>query len=239
MAASIIDVVASGHINRSVILDVTERLAIQTPALLGGAGDSRGRRVARRQPAAASRGPRLRAGPGLREDVACSWRSCCATRTATRPCRSGSAAYLSRLTPVSLPRHFQVVIDAATGKGARRRRGTAAGEPGGRVVRARRYDREDIFDAAVSEWKRRLLSLGARYGENPDFSLLAGQREGMEGAVSAVRGQPGHRAGRPGTSVSASRRARTCRMTSGGISASCSGSWHGPRTPRRRSSSAR
>ncbi len=31
MAASIVDVVASGHINRSVILDVTERLAIQTP----------------------------------------------------------------------------------------------------------------------------------------------------------------------------------------------------------------
>ena len=28
------------------------------------------------------------------------------------------AAYLSRLTPVNLPRHFQVVIDAATGKGA-------------------------------------------------------------------------------------------------------------------------
>src|SRR5215472_8600586 len=31
MAASIIDVVASGHINRSTILDVTQRLAIHTP----------------------------------------------------------------------------------------------------------------------------------------------------------------------------------------------------------------
>jgi hypothetical protein len=37
--------------------------------------------------------------------------------------------------------------------------------------------REDIFDAAVGDWKRRLLSLGARYGKHPDFSVLAGNEK--------------------------------------------------------------
>lgn len=172
MAASLIDVVATGHINRSVILDVTERLAIQTPrywvaqATLAVAAwlDDNPRQHREALDYAltldyekTSLFMALLLRDQGRDEILQEW----------------LAAYLSRLTPVNLPRHFQVVIDAATGK-------ALGGGAAPRLVKqmgewyAEEGAREDIFDAAVGDWKRRLLSLGARYGEHPDFSVLAG-----------------------------------------------------------------
>lgn len=172
MAASIIDVVVSGHINRSVILDVTERLAIQTPrywvaqatlAVAAWLNDNQQQHREALRYALTLDYEKTSLFMALllrdqgRDEVLQEW----------------LAAYLSRLTPVSLPRHFQVVIDAATGN--------ALGGDGAapRLVKqvAEWYGeeraRQDISDAAVGEWKRRLLSLGARDGDHPDFSLLA------------------------------------------------------------------
>lgn len=171
MAASIINVVASGHINRSVILDVTERLAIQTPRYW----------VAQATLAVAAwlddnpRQHREALGYALALDYEkTSLFMALLLRDQDRGevLQEWLAAYLSRLTPVNLPRHFQVVIDAATGN-------ALGGGAAPRLVKqmnewyAEERARQDISDAAVSEWKRRLLSLGARYGEHPDFSLLA------------------------------------------------------------------
>lgn len=171
MAASIIDVVASRHINRSVILDVTERLAIQTPrywvaqatlAVAAWLNDNpRQHREALSYALAldyekTSLFMALLLRDQDRDEVLQEW----------------LAAYLSRLTPVNLPSHFQVVIDAVTGNalgaGAAPRLVKQVGE-----WYAEERARQDIFDAAVSEWQRRLLSLGARHGEHQDFSLLA------------------------------------------------------------------
>jgi hypothetical protein len=175
MAAGIIDVVASGHINRSVILDVTERLAIQTPrywvaqATLAVAAwlddNPRQHREALDYALAldyekTSLFMALLLRDQDRDEVLQEW----------------LAAYLSRLTPVNLPRHFQVVIDAATGK-------ALGGGAAPRLVKqmgewyAEEGGRQDIFEAAVGDWKRRLLGLGARYGEHPDFSVLAGNEQ--------------------------------------------------------------
>jgi hypothetical protein len=170
MAASIIDVVASRHINRSVILDVTERLAIQTPRYW----------VAQATLAVAAW---LDDNPQQHREALDFALALDYEKTALfmalllrdqdrdEALQEWLAAYLSRLTPVNLPRHFQVVIDAATGKalgdGAAPRLVKQVGEWYGEE-----HAREDVFDAAVSEWKRRLLSLGVRYGEQRDFSLL-------------------------------------------------------------------
>jgi hypothetical protein len=171
MAASIIDVVASGHINRSVILDVTERLAIQTPrywvaqatlAVAAWLDDNRQQYREAIDYALALDYEKTSLFMALllrdqhRDDELQEW----------------LAAYLSRLTPVDLPRHFQVVIDAATGK-------ALGGGAAPRLVKqlvewyGEERARQDISDAAVGEWKRRLLRLGARHGERPEFSLLA------------------------------------------------------------------
>jgi hypothetical protein len=171
MAASIIDVVASGHINRSVILDVTERLAIKTPrywvaqaalAVAAWLDDNQQQHREALEYALALDFEKTSLFMALllrdqhRDEELQEW----------------LAAYLSRLTPVRLPRHFQVVIDAATGNalggGAAPRLVTQVAE-----WYTEEGARQDIFDAAVSEWKRRLLSLGARNEENPDLSLLA------------------------------------------------------------------
>jgi hypothetical protein len=170
MAASIVDVVASGHINRSVILDVTEHLAIQTPRYW----------VAQAALAVAAwlddnpRQYREALGYALALDYEkTSLFMALLLRDQDRDAalQEWLAAYLSRLTPVNLPRHFQVVIDAATGS-------AFGGGAAPRLVRQmdewyrEERGRQDISDAAVSEWKRRLLSLGARYGEPADYSLL-------------------------------------------------------------------
>jgi hypothetical protein len=171
MAESIIDVVASGHINRAVVLDVTERLAIQTPrywvaqatlAVAAWLDDNPGQHQAALDYALALDYEKTSLFMALllrdqdRDGVLQEW----------------LAAYLSRLTPAKLPRHFRVVIDAVTGNAFGR--GAAP-----RLVRqvgewyADEAARQDILDAAVAEWRRRLLSLGARYAETPDFPLLA------------------------------------------------------------------
>jgi len=175
MAASIIDVVASGHINRSVILDVTERLAIQTPrywvaqatlAVAAWLDDNRQQYREAIDYALALDYEKTSLFMALllrdqhRDEELQEW----------------LAAYLSRLTPVNLPRHFQVVIDAATGN-------ALGGGAAPQLVKqmgewyAEEGARQDVFDAAVSDWKRRLLSLGARYGQHPDFSVLAGNEK--------------------------------------------------------------
>ncbi|HEX6524334.1 MAG TPA: hypothetical protein VF070_30680 [Streptosporangiaceae bacterium] len=171
MAASVIDVVASGHINRSVILDVTERLAIQTPrywvaqatlAVAAWLNDNPRQHHEALSYALALDYEKTSLFIALllrdqdRDEVLQEW----------------LAAYLSRLTPVNLPRHFQVVIDAATGN-------AFGGGAAPRLVKqmnewyAEERARQDIFDAAVSEWRRRLLSLGARHRDHQDLSLLA------------------------------------------------------------------
>jgi len=182
MAASLIDVVASGHINRSVILDVTERLAIQTPRYW----------VAQATLAVAAwldDNPKQH-GEALGYALALDYEKtslfmALLLRDQNRDeiLQEWLAAYLSRLTPVNLPRHFQVVIDAATGNALG---GGAAPQLVKQVGEwyADEGARQDIFDAAVSDWKRRLLSLGARYGKHPDFSLLAASGEAWK-ALSA------------------------------------------------------
>ena len=171
MAASIIDVVASGHIDRSVILDVTARLAIKTPrywvaqatlAVAAWLDDQPERHREALEYALRLDYEKTTLFMALllrdqdRDDVLQEW----------------LAAYLSVLTPVRLPRHFQVVIDAATGK-------AFGGDAAPRLVQqvAEWYveegGRQDIFDATVGEWKRRLLNLGAPDGDQPGFPLLA------------------------------------------------------------------
>jgi hypothetical protein len=178
MAASIIDVVASGHINRAVILDVTERLAIHTPrywvaqatlAVAAWLNNDRGQHDQALEHALALDFEKTALFMALllrdqdRDNYLQEW----------------LAAYLSKLTPVSLPRHFQVVIDAATGS-------VFGGGAAPRLVRqlgewyAEEGDRQDISEAAVAEWKRRLLSLGARSADNADFSLLTASDAGWQ-----------------------------------------------------------
>jgi hypothetical protein len=170
MAESIIDVVASRQINRAVILDVTERLAIATPRYW----------VAQATLAVAAwlddkpqqHHEALDFALALDyEKTSLFMALLLRDQDRSEALQEWLAVYLSRLTPVNLPRHFQVVIDAATGK--------ALGDGAAPRLVAQVAEwykeegaRQDIFDAAVSEWQRRLLSLGVRYGEQPDFSLL-------------------------------------------------------------------
>ena len=209
MAASIVDVVASRHIDRSVILDVTQRLAIQTPrywvahatvAVAAWLDDNPQQHREALDYALALDYEKTSLFMALllrdqdRDEALQEW----------------LAAYLSRLTPVNLPRHFQVVIDAATGK--------ALGDGSApRLVRQmgdwylEEYDREDIFDATVSEWKRRLLSLGVRYGDAAGLPAARPTR-GMGGAVSRYEAS---RAIEQAAGYFPERfvRAPTCRMT--------------------------
>jgi hypothetical protein len=170
MAESIIDVVASRQVNRAVILDVTERLAIATPrywvaqATLAVAAWLDDKPQQHREA--------LDFALALDyEKTSLFMALLLRDQDRGEALQEWLAAYLSRLTPVNLPRHFQVVIDAATGK--------AFGDGAAPRLVAQVAEwykeegaRQDIFDAAVSEWQRRLLSLGVRYGEQPDFSLL-------------------------------------------------------------------
>jgi hypothetical protein len=175
MAASIIDVVASGHIDRSVVLDVTERLAIQTPrywvaqatlAVAAWLGDDQRQHRQALDYALNLDYEKTTLFMALllrdqdRDEVLQEW----------------LAAYLSRLTPVRLPRHFQVVIDAATGKAF----GDGAAPRLGQQMADWYLDeggRQDIFDATVGDWKRRLLTLGATAGDQPRFPLLAANKQ--------------------------------------------------------------
>ena len=182
MAASIIDVVASGHINRSVILDVTERLAIQTPrywvaqatlAVAAWLDDNPQQHREALDYALALDYEKTSLFMALllrdqdRDEVLQEW----------------LAAYLSRLTPVNLPRHFQVVIDAATGNafggGAAPRLvkqvGEWYGEEGARAGHLRR--RGQRVEAAAAQPGRAVR--GA-----PGLLAARRQREGMEGPVS-------------------------------------------------------
>ena len=170
MAESIIDVVASRQINRSVILDVTERLVSKTPrywvaqATLAVAAWLDDKPQQHREA--------LDFALALDyEKTSLFMALLLRDQDRGEALQEWLAAYLSRLTPVNLPRHFQVVIDAATGK--------AFGDGAAPRLVAQVAEwyteegaRQDIFDAAVGEWQRRLLSLGVRYGEQPDFSLL-------------------------------------------------------------------
>jgi hypothetical protein len=171
MAESIIDVVASGHINRAVVLDVTQRLATMTPRYW----------VAQATVAIAAwlddnqRQHREALDYALAlDDEKTSLFMALMLRDQDRNAmlQEWLAAYLSGLTPAKLPRHFRVVLDGVTGNAFGR--GAAP-----RLVRqvAEWYNdeaaRQDILDATVAEWQRRLLSLGARYAEAPEFPLLA------------------------------------------------------------------
>jgi hypothetical protein len=170
MAASIIDVVTSGHVNRSTILDVTQRLAIHTPrfwvahatlAVAAWLDDNMEQHRRALDYALALDYEKTSLFMALmlrdqdRDDALQEW----------------LAAYLARLAPRNLPRHFQVIIDAVTsnalGAGAAPRLVKRVGE-----WYAEEAARQDTTDAAVAEWKRRLLRLGAQSGRRPDFPLL-------------------------------------------------------------------
>lgn len=183
MAASIIDVVASGHINRSVVLNVTERLAIQTPRYW----------VAQATLAIAAwlndnpQQHREALGYALAldyEKTSLFMALLLRDRVRDEVLQEWLAAYLSQLKPVNLPRHFQVVIDAATGHALG---GGAAPQLVKQVADwySEERGRQDISDAAVGEWKRRLLTLGTRDGEHPDFSLLTANEKAWK--VLSVR----------------------------------------------------
>jgi hypothetical protein len=171
MAESIIDVVASGHINRAVVLDVTQRLATMTPrywvaqatvAVAAWLDDNQRQHREALDYALALDGEKTSLFMALmlrdqdRNAMLQEW----------------LAAYLSGLTPAKLPRHFRVVLDGVTGN-------TFVRGAAPRLVRqvAEWYNdeaaRQDVLDATVAEWQRRLLSLGARYAETHAFSLLA------------------------------------------------------------------
>jgi len=171
MAESIIDVVASGHINRAVVLDVTQRLAVQTPrywvahatvAVAAWLDDNQRQQREALDSALALDYEKTSLFMALllrdqdRDGVLQEW----------------LGTYLSRLEPTKLPRHFRVVIDAVTGnalgQGAAPRLVRQVGE-----WYADEAARQDIMEDAVAEWRRRLLSLGVRNAKTPDFSLLA------------------------------------------------------------------
>jgi hypothetical protein len=172
MAASIIDVVASGHINRSTIVDVTQRLAIHTPRFW----------VA---PATLAVAAWLDDNPRQHRQALASALALDYEKTSLymalllrdqdgrhKELQEWLGAYLSRLTPRNLPRHFQVIIDAVTSN-------ALGADAAPRLVKrmdewyAEEATRQDTADTAVKEWKRRLLRLGAQHGKHPDFSLLA------------------------------------------------------------------
>lgn len=175
MAASIIDVVASGHVDRSVIVDISQRLVAKTPRYW----------VAQATLAVAAwlddnpERHRQALDHALRLDYEkTSLFMALLLRDQDRDAvlQEWLAAYLSQLTPVQLPGHFRVVIDAATGN-------AFGGSAAPHLVRqvgewyAEESGRQDIADTTISEWKRRLLHLGARDGEHRDFSMLAADRE--------------------------------------------------------------
>jgi hypothetical protein len=174
LAASIIDVVASGHINQAVLLDVTERLAIRTPRYW----------IAHATVAIAAW---LDDKPGQHEEALSFALALDPGKTALfmalmlrdhdrdQFLQQWLDHYLAGLTPESLPRHFQVVIDGVTG-------GALGGGAAPRLVQrmADWYNeaeaRQDISDAAVAEWKQRLLSLVSRAPQR-QFPQLEGCQE--------------------------------------------------------------
>ena len=117
------------------------------------------------------------------------------------------AAYLSRLTPVRLPRHFQVVIDAATGN-------AFGGGAAPRLVRQvgewyrEESGRQDIFDATVSEWKRTAAQPG-RARRRASGLPAAGRQRDRRGRRCPRGMRPAGPSSRPpGTSASVSTPAR-------------------------------
>ena len=171
MAASIVDVVASGHLDRSVIVQVTTELAIKSPrywvaqATLAVAFWLDDKPQQHRQALDYA----LRLDP---ERTSLFMALLLRDQDRDEELQEWLAAYLSRLTPANLPGHFQVVIDAATGKAF----GDGAAP---RLVErvAEWYTdeaaRQDVSDAAVGDWKLRLVNLGARHGDQPGFPRLA------------------------------------------------------------------
>jgi hypothetical protein len=176
LAASIIDVVASGHLNRAVLLDVTERLAIRTPrywvahatVAIAAWLDDQPRQHAEALSFALALDPgktalfmALMLRDHQRDQFLQEWLD----------------HYLAGLVPENLPRHFQVVIDGVTG-------GALGDGAAPRLVQrmAAWYNeaeaRQDIADAAVGEWKQRLLSLAARDPRRRSFPLLEACPEG-------------------------------------------------------------
>jgi hypothetical protein len=203
LAASIIDAVGSAHISRAVIVDVTERLAVQTPrywvaqatlAVAAWLDDNQRQHHEALDFALALDDGKASLFMALvlrdagRDDVLQEWLD----------------DYLSGLDPVNLPAHFQVVIDAVTG-------GALGGGSAPRLVRrmADWYSdaegRQDIAADAVGEWKRRLLSLAgaaghaghaARHGQR-DLSVLAASPawqalNARNAANSAIEGAARH-----------------------------------------------
>ena len=170
LAASIVDVVSSGHLDRGVLLDVAERLAIRTPrywlaqatvAIAAWLDDNeRQHHEALKHALALDHGKTalfmaLVLRDQERDAVLQEW----------------LGDYLSGLQPGNLPPHFQVVIDGVTG-------GALGSGFAPRLVQ--RMDdwyteaagRHDVAASSLTDWQQRLISLGARH-QRQDFPLLA------------------------------------------------------------------
>ncbi|HUN32222.1 MAG TPA: hypothetical protein VMU95_09380 [Trebonia sp.] len=176
LASGIIDVVGSGHIDRDLLLDVTKRLAIRTPrywvahATVAVAAwlDNRQEQHAQalEYALALDKGrTSLFMALVLRD------------QGRDEPLQEWLDHYLAELVPEDLPPDFQVVVDGVTG-------GALGGGAAPRLVQqmASWYkeaeDRQGVFDATVSAWKRRLLGLGSRAEESRAFPLLAACPQG-------------------------------------------------------------
>jgi len=197
LAASIIDVVASGHINQAVLLDVTERLAIRTPrywiahatvAIAAWLDDKPGQHAEALSFA-------LALDPGK---TALFMALMLRDHDRDQFLQQWLDHYLAGLSPENLPRHFQVVIDGVTG-------GALGGGAAPRLVQrmADWYNeaeaRQDISDAAATEWKQRLLSLVSRDPQRrfpqlescQEWKALAARQQANCAIASATRHFPG------------------------------------------------
>ena len=184
LAASIIDVVASGQINRSVVLDVTERLAIQTPrywvaqatlAVAAWLDDKPEQHREALDYALALDYEKTSLFMALllrdqdRDEVLQEWLT----------------AYLSQLRPGEPAPAFPGRHRRGDRKSARRRRRPSTGEAGGRLVRRRGRPpghlrrRGQRMEAAAAQPGR------ARRGAR-GLPAARRQREGMEGAGSSA-----------------------------------------------------
>jgi hypothetical protein len=171
LAAEIIYVVDSGYISRSVIMDVTERLAIQTPrywlapaslAVAAWLDDDQDRY-------SKSINSALTLDPGK---TALFMTLLLRHQVRTEVMRNWIASYLNELDPVNLPTDFAVVIEAVAG-------GTLGADSAPQLARRMRawYNQaarsRDVEAEETGQWQRNLLSLAAAGNYADQFPALA------------------------------------------------------------------
>lgn len=171
LAAEIIYIVDSGFIRRSVIMDVTERLAIRTPrywlapavlAVAAWLDDDKDRYFD-------SINSALALDPGR---TALFVTLLLRHQARTEVMRQWIGSYLAELDPVNLPTDFAVVIEAVAG-------GTLGADSAPQLAR-RMQDwyknaarSRDVEAEEIGQWQRNLLSLAAAGSYAEQFPVLA------------------------------------------------------------------